>query len=117
MERDKHLLMVAGVSFFMVLIIVLWFFNMGSALRVKQIQSGNNTEDVKMEEVKTELVNAWHDLQEQLEQTRNADKEEATTSPQKTPSSTSREVLSASSSQKLEDIKKNLKKNIGQEPN
>jgi len=113
-ERDKNFLMVAGVSFFMTLIVVLWFFNIQSVFQTKQAQGQQNNQG-KMEELKNDLSSTWRDVSEQVDKIQEKDLAPTTTSPTQTTTTEPSEITatsSASSSIKLEELKRNIEKEL-----
>lgn len=67
-EREKRLIMRAGIAFFMILIISVWIFNMKSVFKSTRAKTGDNTAQVQLNEITDEFSKNMEQLKQGLEE-------------------------------------------------
>lgn len=110
-EKDKKLLLYSAVSFFLVLILFIWIFNLPSILSSKTIEE-EEVDNFNWTEVTDTLKNTWSDFSDNWDESSVEIEEEVEKNPDIFVGSTSTEEVSTSTvdSKEFEDMQAELKK-------
>jgi hypothetical protein len=110
-EKDKKLLLYSAVTFFLVLILFLWVFNLSSVLSSKTINE-EETDNFNWGEISDTLKNTWSDFSDNWKETGEELEKEIEKNPVIFVGSTSTEEVSTSTIdvEEFEDMQSDLKK-------
>ncbi|MEA3464348.1 MAG: hypothetical protein U9R14_04750 [Patescibacteria group bacterium] len=70
-ERDKRLMMWAGVVFFMVLICSVWIFNLKNVFRINQIKNTNSSAVEEWDKIADEFGKSWAKVKQGMNELNN----------------------------------------------
>ncbi|MBU4455692.1 hypothetical protein KJ586_04250 [Patescibacteria group bacterium] len=73
-EREKGLIMYTGITFFMILIISVWIFNMKSVFKSTKAKTGDNTAQAQLNEITDEFSKNMEQIKEGLKEIKSLEK-------------------------------------------